>query len=536
MIATKLEAPCPCGSGLKYKDCCYPREQKKYKQTLDKIIDKIMELTKNKKYASVIQFALSRYLERLDLEEDEIDLATGIFEEIVYVALFDIYAFGDKRLIDVIREEKGDEFSTREKEIMDNWGSVLYSAYRLEDIDPIKGYYYQDILRDWGFYTRSDELLTTDMDIGDLFLGRVVRMGKEYQLLSNMEKISSSYRVFVSDFLEDLVVSYREFLKNRDTGMIKVKNILRSQSIDIMMISVFISLQTVETEFDIHESYYSIKEPSFIISKLERHSNIVRDEDNYLLWVGEESDQVKARIGIVDNELILQTQKREELEEGKKFIASVLGIAARHREDLSGQVDTSQLVETWKERLGFEDIPLEMMKNPEVILDDYMEVWLDKPLMILEGYSPREFLQYWWGKKLLATIFARLHAEGILGQGENFLIRLDLEKIRNKLGLDSILSVEPADEVEKLVFNNMGDYYTEIERRDAQLLWRDFLADQSRVRGKMAGWAAGLEYIISGYCNLYFTQQEIAAKYDVSMTTLSKRYRQILGDLKFIDM
>ncbi len=80
--------------------------------------------------------------------------------------------------------------------------------------------------------------------------------------------------------------------------------------------------------------------------------------------------------------------------------------------------------------------------------------------------------------------------------------------------------VKISDEVERLILDKMKIEYTPLQIRDAILLVKRCKADLKKLKSESI--AATIEYIIANKENLNKTQKDIADKYNVSPTTISK--------------
>ena len=90
------------------------------------------------------------------------------------------------------------------------------------------------------------------------------------------------------------------------------------------------------------------------------------------------------------------------------------------------------------------------------------------------------------------------------------------------------------DEIIGFLKQNMKRPYEEEEVEKACNLWVMYRIDQQEIKGKAEGFAAGVEYIINKQQNYGLTQSQIGEKYDVSASTVGKRYKDIVETLKII--
>ena len=57
--------------------------------------------------------------------------------------------------------------------------------------------------------------------------------------------------------------------------------------------------------------------------------------------------------------------------------------------------------------------------------------------------------------------------------------------------------------------------------------WNKYKEANSDVKGAANGWAAGVEYYVKKEANQTITQAQISKKYEISPSTLGKRYKDL---------
>ena len=102
--------------------------------------------------------------------------------------------------------------------------------------------------------------------------------------------------------------------------------------------------------------------------------------------------------------------------------------------------------------------------------------------------------------------------------------------------LTTITSLETEISEEKITQNNNqnSDIYkilkNNIEEKYLQKcidLWKKYINSNGSIKGSENGWAAAVEYYIKKDAGEIITQAQVSRKYEVSPTTLGKRYKQL---------
>lgn len=88
------------------------------------------------------------------------------------------------------------------------------------------------------------------------------------------------------------------------------------------------------------------------------------------------------------------------------------------------------------------------------------------------------------------------------------------------------------DEVIQLLKQNMKRPYLDSDVEQACNLWVIYKTDQSELKGKPAGFSAGIEYLVNKQQGYGLSQSHIGEKHDVSPSTVAKRYKEISEVLK----
>lgn len=161
--------------------------------------------------------------------------------------------------------------------------------------------------------------------------------------------------------------------------------------------------------------------------------------------------------------------------------------------------------------------------------------WPDTPKAVLRGDTPRSAAATVSGKKFVGELLKDLEYHEDLKRRAG-LAWVDVEKLcRGPLAGVLEADEAPADafeakarEVEAALGHGMRqDGYSAEQLFVAAKMWHDFArAEKPRIR-RAASWAAGVEYAAAAEQKEPVTQASIAAKYDVSVSTVGEKSRAV---------
>lgn len=169
----------------------------------------------------------------------------------------------------------------------------------------------------------------------------------------------------------------------------------------------------------------------------------------------------------------------------------------------------------------------------EAIMEHYRD-WADSPLSVLKGESPRNALAAGIGQKVVEGLLKDIEYH------ENFkrcvgLPWVDVEGLWHQVlsaqGSDGKLTAREHSVVGLLDEMMRMDGYTEDQIFATAKMWYDYVLSASPNVVHAKTWAAAVEYAQAVSEDEPVTQASVAQKYKVSVSTLSQRYREILGSL-----
>lgn len=169
----------------------------------------------------------------------------------------------------------------------------------------------------------------------------------------------------------------------------------------------------------------------------------------------------------------------------------------------------------------------------EAIAEHYRS-WADSPLPVLQGESPRDAVASGIGQKIVEELLKDIEYHENLKRRAG-LPWVDVDGLWHHVlsaqGCDNGLSAKEHSVVGLLDEMMRLDGYTEDQIFATQKIWCDYALSENPNVVHANTWAAAVEYAAAIAQDEPVTQASVARKYQVSVSTLSQRYRQILDSI-----
>jgi len=176
----------------------------------------------------------------------------------------------------------------------------------------------------------------------------------------------------------------------------------------------------------------------------------------------------------------------------------------------------------------------------EAMVEHYAS-WADTPLPLLLGSSPRDAIQSGLGRRLVAELLKDVDYHENLKRraGVPWVDVADLwgQVTTEESGQGETASAAALGPKEWSVASLLDemmrrDGYTEDQIFASAKMWCDYVNRERPNVVHASTWAAAVEYASAVSQNEPVTQASVARKYEVSVSTLSQRYRQIMKSLE----
>jgi hypothetical protein len=418
---TKLSrnAPCPCGSGKKYKHCCLGKggpagrySQGDRSSALLKL-DTFVGEHVGKEDDQAWQDLWGEHADELDtLDDDLSELAEAVHDMWVF---FDLELRPGKSAVDLFLEHRfglrGDSITNGERAFLEAVRNTSMRLYEVVETLPGVSITLRDVM-EGGRITVHERTASRSLSRFDWIVARVVPCGASG--LPEIERGCLPIAAFVHNPVRSQLRQARdEFLREHPGHDVTAfyKNMVpffASAWISTILRPPVPELRNTEGEvLVVTRVWFDVRDAALLERSLEGCTEIERfDEDGVPVWHwSKEKDGGQrvtlGRIELRPGGLTLETNSVERADRGRALIESLAGTALRHRatthEDLRRQVQEGLRGHRGSEektRPEKDEIPSEVQEA--LVLDGYARhyrAWLDESIPALEGHTPRQAAQ-----------------------------------------------------------------------------------------------------------------------------------------------
>lgn len=210
-----MNAPCPCGSGKKYRNCCWKREKREYatgRSAISNAVKGLMLMIDDHwedRITETLIHITGEFLEEYDPEgvEEALEREGILFTMCVHdCCAVDLPLENGGRLIDVYMKKHRDQLHPMALEFLKNWKGSSLSLYEIRKVDFRKSLDLYDMFSRKHLTVVNSEL-SEQTETDYTFFARVVQVGEEYLL-------SPSFLPVDPLIAEDIVHGLREIRKD----------------------------------------------------------------------------------------------------------------------------------------------------------------------------------------------------------------------------------------------------------------------------------------------------------------------------------
>ena len=327
--------PCPCGSGKKYKKCCYLKtisQIEKQESIRSRLIDELM--------AIAMKYYKNSYAEAYEYPEDTLPPELQEFAEINFNEwfLFDwpVDAKEEKTLIELYMIQKKN-LSSDELEVLKIMNEAVISVYEVQEVIPDKGLILKDLLLG-GEYDVSEKKATESARKWDILATRLLYIDGKYILNG------CSYPFPVNqkrEIVESAKNAFRAFKKEFPGANMKDMLKVTSMFNDLWYRNVRepvkpILITTDREPFVFSRALFEIKDKKLVIEGLKKVRLFKQTRNNEFTWEkrrDKESLTLLGTIRIKGKYLTIECNSRERLKRGKRIILKAIPDLVFHKSD-----------------------------------------------------------------------------------------------------------------------------------------------------------------------------------------------------------
>ena len=433
-------APCPCGSGKKYKKCCLPKEEAERQGKTSatprelELRDRLLSFSAKEKYKKDFEKAYSLYWRRpfrepLVMDEDK-EEEFGLFLDWF---IHDFKLGNGLTIIEEFYRAPDEKFSSEERSLLRYEMDSYSSIYEVISVTPEVGLKLKDLITE-------EELDTLEvrgsraMAKWDVIFARVIKMGP-------INKFSGVINLIPRREKEDILSSVRSAWEKfkGETGKMEWSYFAKSNAQiiyhtiqdqprvePVLVTEEYHRIVSAKAVFEAKNfssiSYLLSQEFDFFLDEekegekiqwawlkrgkskdwgggeLEEHSIVLKSEmiqgKGELTWVS------LGTVTLTPEKLELWCISKPRLDRGKKRLQEILGADIQHRGDT---YEDMMKKATGKPKrassLEDEEIPEKLLPIFSRKMEEWVTKWLDEKLPALDGKTPREAVRTPEGRK-----------------------------------------------------------------------------------------------------------------------------------------
>ncbi len=482
MKKTGRNDPCPCGSGKKYKKCCMSREKPevanltwpKMRRTEGELITRLLRHVEKYYGPEAIQEAWDDFTVDKDLPMDfetEPELDTIFIPWFVFnwmpdnTGVDEAEHYPEMPVAEHYLEKFGKRLDPFQRRFIEEAVSQPYSFFQVKDFVPGESMRLRDIFLDREV-TVLERQASKVVRKGSILFTRIITMNETSIMLGTAPTlIPSSWFYELIDMREGLREEFPQldqdllhvFDKVMRTLYYDIREVIDNPPAPVMQNSDGDALQFTKLYYTLQCSPQAALEALASLSLSDadtcRESGVF-DEKGELIsirfpWLREGNKQlgpdrntVLGHIEIDGDQLTIDVNSQQRAETIRDEVTRRLGERAVFRnariESTEKMLEERQNMPESERAAQARQTSEELMELPEVqqelrnIAREYWNEWLDKPIPILAGQTPREAAKTPLGRERLEEFF--LDYENRSGIPEPF--KQDIGAIRKKLGLE----------------------------------------------------------------------------------------------------
>ena len=433
-------APCPCGSGKKYKKCCLPKEEAGTEEKTSatpkeiELRDRLLSFSAKEKYRKDFEKAYALYWRRpfrqpLVLDENEQEQFSLFLEWFIH----DFKLGNGLTIVEEFYRAPEEKFSSEERSLLRYEMDSYCSIYEVLSVTPEVGMRLKDLLTEEELDVL--EVRGTRMAAKwDVIFTRVIRMGVTNKfsgiitLVPRMEKESalSSIRKTWEKFTEE--TGKKEWPSLAKGKSLLIHHILEDQS------RVEPVLVTEEHHHIVSaKAVYEVKDFQTISYRLQQEFDFILDEEEEgkkVQWswlkrgkskdweAGEpleksivfKSEMIQGQgeltwvslgtVTLTPKKLELWCLSKERLERGKKRLQEIIGNDIQYQRDhYEDMLKKAGRKSARTSSIEGEGVPDKFLPLYTKAMEEWITRWVDEKIPALGGNTPREAVRTLEGKK-----------------------------------------------------------------------------------------------------------------------------------------
>jgi len=397
-------APCPCGSGRKYKKCC-GRDSAELKLApapadRETAIGKLARFTQRPEFLESVDEARELFFGDALSNAPPEDMAWVLSSENVlinfaYMHMIDFALDDGRTILDHFLERQAARLSPFERQFLEGLRDTYVGLYEVQEVVRDQGLRLKDLWDGQEIWV-SEQLGTHQLVAWDVIAARLMQHpgprweieADQYLLPADSKQravrwLKQEHRRFRNHTPEGDKVAYFKYLGGIFNQMWLAEVVLRPAPT---------VLTTEGDPLEPGKSVYDVQDRTAVAEALDAHPQLDRDETDQWGWI-EEAPEFTRRLGTVSLEgrcLILEAMSRPRLKRLRALVSAACGGAVRHRHTRYEQFDLSRRPDATNpepEPPARPDPEIETYKTEW--LDQHYHRWVEEPVPALGHRTPR---------------------------------------------------------------------------------------------------------------------------------------------------
>ncbi len=375
-----------------------------------------------------------------NLEEDQIDELT--FEKFYDWFLYDFKVFdSEERVIEKFYLDERSDLSGAEKKLIKDWIRSIHSFFEVQEVLDGGIYIIKDIFTGRTFEV-VDKASSKQIRRTDIIAARPLKIGTQTYFSGVVSLYPPTFKNLIVEFFDQEFKEYQNLHgveRNKKQYLKDWGYQIGSYIEDVASHPHFLTPEG--DEFVLSTANYRVDDYKGCIKSIEKVKSLKEisneaEELRVFSWEKIGRNQITGTLEVEESKLRLECYSLEMLAKAKEKIEKQCGESITHIEDSTKELDTF-LDRSKSESKKLKKLPLGVKNKKELDLelDNHYDKWIDNPLEILGGKSPKEALKSKEGKLKLISMIDELetiyeHAKKL---GEPYY---DVGKLRKKLKLN----------------------------------------------------------------------------------------------------
>ncbi len=374
-----------------------------------------------------------------DINEEEIDELT--FEKFLDWFLYDFKLLNsEERVIERFYIDEGKELSDAEKRLIKDWIKSIYSFFEVEEVLSGEKCVIKDIFTGKVFEV-LDRASSKQIKRRDIIAARPLKIGNQNYFSGIVSLYPATFKNLITEFFDQEFKEYKKLYGNQKTKREYLKDWGFQIGYYIEDVANHPHFVTPEgDEFVLAIANYFVDEYEQCIKNIEKIKSLKEisdktEEIRIFSWEKIGRNKISGILEIEKTKLRIECYSVDMLARAKSKIEKECKGLIKHLEDTIKEQDTF-IDRNKSETKKLKKYPLGVKNKKELDseLDKHYDKWLNMPLEILDGKSPKQALKTKDGRVKLSSVIDELEViyEHARNRGEPYY---DVSKLRKKLKL-----------------------------------------------------------------------------------------------------